>query len=248
MWKCLYLLIGIALFSSVKADDQVRVPLRFEVIGEADSLKEYQIVIDDLPKPSNVMIYQVKLNGAIAEIPGYLREDGILAYQEQGYPTISWIFGNFGYGESVVFIVEPRDKKNKPLKKSNLSAIGALVPEPLEVKDSEGRKIEISGKDGTGNSFIVRITGFKPNERIKVRSCSCNECFTLNQKTDMKGTCKFFYNPGVKGFTQGPFELTLTDTDMNQLKIQHYWGRIAYTPKQDYDSLKERFGIPDASK
>lgn len=241
MWKCLYLLIGIMLFSTIKADDQVRVPLRFEVTGEAASLKEYQIVIDDLPKPSNVMIYQVKLNGAIIEIPGYLREDGTLAYQEQDYPVISWVFGSFGYGETIVFIVEPRDKKNKPLKKNNLSAIGGLVPEPLEVEDSEGHKIEITGKDGTGNSFIVRLTGFRPHEKIKVRSCSCNESFTLNQKTDAEGSCKFFYNPGVKGFTQGPFELTVTDSIMKPLKIQHYWGRIAYTPRQNYASLQEQF-------
>lgn len=105
--------------------------------------------------------------------------------------------------------------------------------------------IELNVSSGDDKLFTLTGSGFKPNEKVTLKSRSCNESTTLPLKVNAEGHFCIGYAPSVVGKTEGPFELIFSGENMMPMKIQHYWGHLAFYKPNAYRKLKNKYKFSD---
>lgn len=149
--------------------------------------------------------------------------------------------GSYGMGEWLDIAIIPTDKKGNIL--NRMTAKGRFLPHPLTVTH-EGRTIELQPSDSSGKVFLLKGQGFEPCEEVKLISRSCHEVLEGFIKAGIDGQVHTVYLTGVKGYREGSFEISLLGKKMSKpIVIQHYWGNLAFTPAEKYDSLKKLYPV-----
>jgi hypothetical protein len=241
MKKIFFLLIAIKFFYlnlSYANNDIQPVPINYKKskIGDpVTNLKSYQFQVPDLFKPSPINVSIVRMYGRNITLPLYLDKKGNLINKEGKHFTIR--LNNFGYGEKAEVIVE--SCLGMPLNNLKRGYL-CFVPNPLEAKDDKGHQMTMVCADRQGTIFNVKLSGFQANESLECVSRSCHEQMKFTLTVDECGELEYACLPAVIGKNAGPFAIKLSNENTT-LRIQHYWGKIAFTCPLEYPNLKDKF-------
>lgn len=226
---------------SANKEDGLRVvPITLEPFESGGKNQLYTMKATDLPRSSYGIFKTTKVDGKSTSSPIYLNEDGKVMTGDSIKTRL--VFGGvFGYGEWLNIEITPSSKEGKPLKNNKMLGMHHFVPSPLQAIDNAGHKLTIEPIDQTGCHFRCMLSGFKPGEKIKITSRSYEEEIEGTIPIDENGEAQWLSSPAVVGKAQGPFEITVQDKNMKPLVLQHYWGKIAFTPTDQYQKVYEKY-------
>lgn len=200
-------------------------------------MNSYTLQVPDLPKPGPASLTTTLINGKKTKMLIAIDEQGfVIDHQGRAFQFITYS----GYGEPIEVLIQRCNKRGRHLKGCLYEGHLFHVPNPLEVIDKHGHRIELIAVAPTGNEFLVHITGFQPKEVVHMHSQSCDEVMSRSIAMENNGSFAFAYAPAVVGKKEGPFKLTISNDNCN-LTLQHYWGAIAFTPPDKYSQLKSKF-------
>lgn len=237
-------LVNLNLFAKETGPANSLETLSYECIKSLDPedlepSKIYRLSLSHPIDATSGIVIIKSMDGGFSNFPIYIEQNGRLMTENR---VEEKLFGfNGGYAEKFeVLLAATKDNGDtKPLAKC------VITPFPHMVQDDQGRKIELKAEDHMGYSFTIHGSGFHPNEKITVKSCSHNESASFPLDVDNQGNFVFGYNPAVVGKTEGSFKLTFSGKNIKPLKLQHYWGKIAFDGPNKYKKLKEKYPFPE---
>lgn len=241
MTRLLFTLLFLVIYcdQTLEAEPK-RVPIQF-ILDENQSnadLKYYSLHVAGFSPRTSVKLTAARLDNLYKAMVINTSPDGTLVDSrgDKAYVAV----GHLGYGEPLIICVQPCSGTGRVGKFRKIEAYGLLVPNPLETKDAKGHSAQMIAPDDTGLIFTLKLEGYKPFEKVRSQSRSCDEYLDLCAEAEANGTVLISYAPGVIGQVEGPFSLTIQGED-STLFLQHYWGKIAFTPPDEYLALKNKF-------
>lgn len=206
---------------------------------EGEPSKYCTLSISSKPTPSYGIVVIKQMDGKFIDIPVFIDKTGMIRSLDGANDAMIGMDGGYGEKFEVLLAALKTEKDCKPIAKCT------IIPFPLIVQDDKGHKIELEAVSSDGEHFLITVSGFKPNEAITMKSRSCHESGMFPLNTDIQGKISFGYNPAVKRKAEGPFEVTFFGENMKPLKIQHYWGKVAFSKPNKYQALKNKLRFPE---
>lgn len=131
--------------------------------------------------------------------------------------SINQILNDFMPGESVQFLLISQDKKDEIKAK--------VIPNPLEVKDKNGRCLAMELLDDTCMNFLVTISQFTPDEDIQFFARSGKEVKVGKYKISKDGSLKVRFSSEAKEAKAGRGFLQIIAESGDKLSLNYDWGR-----------------------
>lgn len=217
--------------------------LNYELVRTSEApglepIKSYKLSFPKTTKSFFGMVAMINMDGNFSEVLVWVSEDGKILTTDKKQENTFGFSG--GYGEKFdLLLTYTKDETSEPIAKCE------IIPYPLIAKDENGHSIEIQAITNNGEHFVIIGSGFIPKEKITFKSKSCDESMSHPFIVDNSGSFTMTYSPATIGKTEGLFEVTFIGLHMKPLKIQHFWGKIAFTYPNEYKKLKAKYGLSE---
>lgn len=172
------------------------------------------------------------MDGRKTNMKVHIDDDGRLCLREQERRMFTMAHG-CGYGESVIFHVESREY-SIATKEPIFYAKRKFIPHPLIVKNKSSVSMSCEPLDVEGKSFEISLIGLLPNESVNFESSSMGKKLSFSNVSDENGEISIKYFPSIAGKSRGSFHLTASNSRIEPLVINHYWGDQAFTTPIKY--------------
>ena len=209
----LYILfISSSLFAVEDQKDPYAIELEEVTVGGA--VRQYQIKCKNYALECPVMLVQEYLGKKLESSPAYIREDGIIAKRQQGYPTIYISDENIVKGESVTLNVIPCDRTRSTLK-APVYAAYKFIPFPIEARGSNGVVLACEMADREMKSYFVKISGLEDAEEVIFRVDSEEGKMEFTETSGESGEVIFVVN-----VSEGGNEVTASNKRIGTLSVK----------------------------